>query len=252
MPNIVDEWFLGLIGNESLKGWGIIIYIFLTLLISTVLSFLIGLERYRTGENAGMRTHALLSVGCCFLMTISLFALSFLELNEKYDVSRIAAGTITGIGFLGAGVIIKDRFTVKGLSTATTLWICAAVGLAVGAGFILEALVATGVTLLIVLVRNKIIITVDKNAPHVIIKCKTGFPIIEVIKEICEKSDINLKNITIASLDDSNLVSYAYVPYQTNPLLLDYFCIELKKRPEILETTIIMNKNVPFDKPHES
>ena len=131
MQNIIDKWFLSLISSETLKGWGIVIYIFLSLTISAVLSFLIGLERYRKGENAGMRTHALLAVGCAFLMTISLFALDFFDMsdNQKYDISRIAAGTITGIGFLGAGVIIKDKFTVKGLSTATTLWICAAIGM---------------------------------------------------------------------------------------------------------------------------
>lgn len=252
MPNIVDQWFLSLVNSDALKGWGIVIYIFISLSASAILSFLIGLERYRKGENAGMRTHALLAVGCSFLMTISLFALSFLGLEEKYDISRIAAGTITGIGFLGAGVIIKDKFTVKGLSTATTLWICAAIGIAIGAGFLLEAIVATVVTMLIVWIRNRIIITVDRNAPHVIVKCTPKHAVIETINEVCNKNDLNLKQIKIETLDDTQLVVYAYFPYQINPLLLDYFCNELKKFDDILETTVVMNKTVPFDNPHES
>ena len=254
MQNIIDKWYLSLVASEALGGWGIVIYVLLALSISAILSFLIGLERYRKGENAGMRTHALLAVGCAFLMTISLFALEFFELgeNEKYDISRIAAGTITGIGFLGAGVIIKDKFTVKGLSTATTLWICAAVGMATGAGFLLEAIIATAITMLIVWIRNRIIIGVDKNAPHVIIETAPNFAIIEAINDVCNRSDINLKNIQITSLNEKHTICNAYFPYQINPLLLEYFCVELKKIPEVTETKIIMKKNAVFENPHES
>ena len=252
MTNAVDKWILGLARSEELKGWGIVLYIFITLTISALLSFLIGLERYRRGENAGMRTHALLAVGSCFLMTISIFALDFLNLDQKFDISRMAAGTVTGIGFLGAGVIIKDKFTVKGLSTATTLWICAAVGLATGAGFVLEAIIATGIAMLIVFIRNKIIISVDKNAPHVVVKTIPSHPVIETIRDVCDRSDINLKSIDVVQLDESSVVVYAYFPYKINPLLVDYFCNELKKNEAILETKVEMNRQSRFESDHES
>ena len=253
MTNAVDKWILGLVRSEELKGWGIVLYILITLTISAVLSFLIGLERYRRGENAGMRTHALLAVGSCFLMTISIFALDFLNIeSQKYDISRIAAGTVTGIGFLGAGVIIKDKFTVKGLSTATTLWICAAVGLATGAGFILEAIIATGIALFIVFIRNIIIVTVDKNAPHVVVKCIPSHPVIETIKDVCNRNDINLKSIDIAQLDEKELVVYAYFPYKINSLLVDYFCNELAKNDAILSTKVEMKERSRFKSDHES
>ena len=256
MQNIIDKWYLSLVASEALGGWGIVIYVLLALFISAILSFLIGLERYRKGENAGMRTHALLAVGCAFLMTISLFALEFFELgeNEKYDISRIAAGTITGIGFLGAGVIIKDKFTVKGLSTATTLWICSGIGLATGAGFVLEAIIATIITMLVVFVRNRIIIGIDRNAPHVVITAIPGFPIIEAINNVCNKNSLNLKNIEITALDNNVLEARAYFPYHINKHLLQYFVIEIKKIEEVKYANIVLKHNAEnYDQgPHES
>ena len=83
LNNVVDKWFLSLV--EKLDGWGMLIYCALTLLISGVLSALIGLERYRKGENAGIRTHALLSVGTSFLMIISIWAIRLTGAVD-YDV----------------------------------------------------------------------------------------------------------------------------------------------------------------------
>ena len=136
----MDKWILDLI--FAFDGKGIILYVLITCVIACVLACFIGLERQLRGEAAGVRTHALLAIGCSLLMTISVYAirivdanLSFVpgELSISYDTSRIASGVVTGIGFLGGGVILKDRLNVRGLSTASTLWICAAIGLAVRA-----------------------------------------------------------------------------------------------------------------------
>ena len=250
LNNVVDKWFLSLV--EKLDGWGMLLFCTLTLLISGVLSALIGLERYRKGENAGMRTHALLSVGASFLMTISIWAIRLTGAVD-YDVSRIAAGAVTGIGFLGAGVIIKDKFTVKGLSTATTLWICAAIGLATGAGFVLEAIIATFVTLFIVFVRNRIIIRVDQNAPHVIVKVNKDFPALQKLKEVCDNNSLNMKNIDIVHIGTKQMTVEVYFPYHTNPLLLDYYMNELKKLDDVLDAKKVMkNPKRKVENTHES
>ena len=251
--NIIDQFFIDL--ANGLDGWGMLIYVLVTILISAILSALIGLERYRKGENAGMRTHALLAVGCSFLMSISLWAIPMAAFDAaKFDISRIAAATVSGVGFLGAGVIIKDKFTVKGLSTATTLWICAAIGLAVGAGFVLEAIIATIVTMLVVFVRNRLIIGIDRNAPHVVVESDKDCPIIDVINSVCAKNTLNLKNVDITDINDKSIVAKAYFPYHSNKLLLDYFVIEIKKVKGIKSAYIVLNKNAGnFDQgPHES
>ena len=256
MPtNIINKLLLQL--AEAWNGWGMLLYVVITLTISAVLSALIGLERYRKGENAGIRTHALLALGCSFLMTTSVWAFrmipGLMDL-EKYDVSRIPAAVISGVGFLGAGVIIKDKFTVKGLSTATTLWICSGIGLATGAGFVLEAIIATIITMLVVFVRNRIIIGIDRNAPHVVITAIPGFPIIEAINNVCNKNSLNLKNIEITALDNNVLEARAYFPYHINKHLLQYFVIEMKKIEEVKYANIVLKHNAEnYDQgPHES
>lgn len=250
--NIIDQWFVDL--TSKFNGFGILLYVFLTICISAVLSALIGLERYRKGENAGIRTHALLAVGCTFLMTISLWAIRASELDGNYDVSRIGAATVSGVGFLGAGVIIKDKFTVKGLSTATTLWICAAIGLAVGAGFILEAIIATIVTMLVVFVRNRLIIGIDRNAPHVVVEADDNLSIIEIINSICSKNALNLKSADIVAIEKGKITAKAFFPYHSNKLLLDYFILEIKKVEGVNSAYLVLNKDMPtnYEGPHES
>ena len=251
--NFIDESIIKL--ATSLDGWGMLIYILITVIISAVLSALIGLERYRKGENAGMRTHALLAVGCSFLMSIAIWAIPMAGFDTtKYDISRIAAAVVSGVGFLGAGVIIKDRFTVKGLSTATTLWICSAIGLATGAGFVLEAIVATIITTLVVFIRNRLIIGIDRNAPHVIVEADKNVSIIDVINTVCAKNTLNLKNIDITEINEQKIVAKAYFPYHSNKLLLDYFVNEIKKVDGVKEASIVLNKNpANYDQgPHES
>lgn len=252
-PNFIDQWFIDLAGK--FEGFGLLLYVLITVIISAILSALIGLERYRKGENAGMRTHALLAVGCSFLMTISLWLVPMiLPDTAKYDFGRIAAATISGVGFLGAGVIIKDKFTVKGLSTATTLWICAAIGLATGAGFILESILATCITMLVVFIRNRLIIGVDRNAPHVVVEAKESCAVINVINSVCNKNSLNLKNVDISEIKDGKIIAKAYFPYHSNKLLLDYFVLEIKKEEDVTSAYLVLNKDMPnnYEGPHES
>lgn len=109
--------------------------IILRLVLSVVLSGLIGLERQLHRRNAGLRTHMLVCLGSCLIMLTSLYVFAIYKEVVPLDPARIAAGVITGIGFLGAGTIIRDREGVKGLTTAASLWVAAAIGLAVGCGF---------------------------------------------------------------------------------------------------------------------
>jgi len=124
--------------------------IYLRLTLTVLLSGLIGFERQLHKRSAGLRTHILVSLGSCLIMLTSLFVFDIYNGKAAVDPSRIAAGVITGIGFLGAGAIIRERENVKGLTTAASLWLVAAIGLSVGIGFY-TASVATTVLALIVL-----------------------------------------------------------------------------------------------------
>ena len=122
--------------------------IIIRLVLSLVLSGLIGLERQIHRRTAGLRTHILLSLGSCLIMLTSLYIFAIYKNEAPLDPARIAAGVITGIGFLGAGAIIRDRGGVKGLTTAASLWVVAGIGLATGCGFYKAALFTTVLALL--------------------------------------------------------------------------------------------------------
>ncbi|MDD4938779.1 MAG: MgtC/SapB family protein [Candidatus Omnitrophica bacterium] len=119
------------------------IEIIVRMTLSLVLSGSIGLERQLHRRTAGLRTHILVALGSCLIMLTSLYIFDIYKNEVPLDPARIAAGVITGIGFLGAGAIIQEREGVKGLTTAASLWVVAAIGLAAGCGFYKAAIFAT-------------------------------------------------------------------------------------------------------------
>jgi len=122
------------------------------LLISILLGALIGIERERRNRPAGLRTHILVSLGS------SLFTITSIQFSKMYggvDPSRVAANIVTGIGFLGAGTIMREGLTIRGLTTAATIWVSSAIGLACGMGYYLPAVITSISTFLVlILLRN--------------------------------------------------------------------------------------------------
>lgn len=113
------------------------------LVLSIALSGLIGIERESIKRPAGFRTHILVCVGSTLVMLVGLYIFEEYKYYSNLDPARLGAQVISGIGFLGAGTIIKEGVSVKGLTTAASLWATACVGLAIGAGFYIGAIAAT-------------------------------------------------------------------------------------------------------------
>ena len=120
--------------------------------LTVLLSGVIGLERQVQRRHAGLRTHILLALGSCLIMLTSLYVFDIYKDITKLDPARIAAGVITGIGFLGAGTIIRDNEGIRGLTTAASLWVVSGIGLAVGCGFCNAAVYSTVLTLIVLFV----------------------------------------------------------------------------------------------------
>ena len=130
-------------GEPSGQGWKQV----LELVFALVLSSLIGLEREVRQKSAGLRTHALVGLGAALFMLVSKYGFSDVLLSKTVvlDPSRVAAQIVSGIGFVGAGLIFVRRDSVRGLTTAAVVWVAAAVGAACGAGLpILAAIVTAG------------------------------------------------------------------------------------------------------------
>lgn len=115
----------------------------LRLLLAAFLGGIIGLERENLNKAAGLRTHTLVSVGSCLIMLVSISMYKQFNSEVNADPARLAAQVVSGIGFLGAGTIMRSGVNVKGLTTAATLWVVAGIGLAVGSGNYLAASLTT-------------------------------------------------------------------------------------------------------------
>lgn len=113
------------------------------LLLSLLLGAIIGIERRRKGQIAGLRTFALISMGATLVMLISIYIPQVYLGLKNGDPGRIAAQVVSGVGFLGAGAIIQMKGSVRGLTTAAGIWMAACIGLAVGAGMYLISIIAT-------------------------------------------------------------------------------------------------------------
>lgn len=112
----------------------------LRLVLSCILGGMIGYERQSRNKSAGLRTNVIVCLGSCLIMVLSQAIYQNVEGKTNADPARLAAQVVSGIGFLGAGAIMKEGLTVTGLTTAACLWVVAGVGLAVGAGFYSGAL----------------------------------------------------------------------------------------------------------------
>ena len=147
------------------------------LAVSCILGMLIGIERSKRFKEAGVRTHIVVCCGAALCMIVSKYGFAdlggILDGSRTSDPARLAAQVVSGIGFLGAGVIFKNGNTVRGLTTAAVLWFSAVVGLTVGAGMYVMGILATLVNLLLLVVLHRHAIGGDAYAAnhlHFIVK----------------------------------------------------------------------------------
>ncbi|MBI4684942.1 MAG: MgtC/SapB family protein [Nitrospirae bacterium] len=143
--------------------------IILRLVLGAILGGIIGFERQAHGRQAGFRTQIIVCVASVLIMIVSEYYHHLSYMNPSYvrvDPGRIAAGAITGVGFLGAGVILKMGITIQGLTTAACLWMVSVIGLAVGGGLYIAGAVACMLTLFSLLVLR----VVERKMPRLVFK----------------------------------------------------------------------------------
>ncbi|MBN2879823.1 MAG: MgtC/SapB family protein [Clostridia bacterium] len=201
--------------------------------ISAVLGGLIGFQRELSRNSAGFRTHILVCLGACVAMITNEY-LYFQFPDANIDVARMGSYVISGIGFLGAGSIIKDGFRVRGLTTAAGLWVVACLGVAVGAGFYWAALFG-GLVVFMVLVLLKLMeskFISGRNRTEIELRIKnTPETMAEVMTDI-GKAGVSVKDIDIQSTDKkwTEVIIYTTI---TNKLAMDRLKESLKKREDV-------------------
>lgn len=170
--------------------------------LAALLGGLVGFEREHSHRPAGFRTHILVAVGSALVMLTAVY------MTDKYpqnmDISRMPAQVVSGIGFLGAGTILREGFSVKGLTTAASLWAVSCVGLAVGSGFYVGAFVATAVIYITLNALKKVI--VKGNAGKVLyIEVKNLAEQIPELSKIIRRSGAVIHSMEVLYDNDSKL-----------------------------------------------
>ncbi|QRR35032.1 MgtC/SapB family protein [Hydrogenophaga sp. YM1] len=171
------------------------------LLFAMVAGGLIGLERSFHGRPAGFRTHTLVCLASSLLMLVTLYQGVWFEQDSKgnvtMDPTRMAQGIMTGIGFLGAGVIFKEGLTVRGLTTAASIWMTASIGVLMGIGFYFPAVLATVLTLATLVLLHR----VERVVPtHIYAQLNVRFDRFKAMPEADLRQLLKAHGFTIANL----------------------------------------------------
>lgn len=166
------------------------------LILSMLLGSIVGFERRRRGQSAGVRTFSLIAMGSTLAMILSVYV------AERYgdgDPTRMAAQVISGIGFLGAGAIIQMKGSVRGLTTAAGIWMVSTIGMAVGCGLYLIAVIATGLILFILVLLERIEHRISLRSESRIIRIKIAVVLhdISAYREVLDKFGVALSNFYV-------------------------------------------------------
>lgn len=184
------------------------------MLVAAFLAGFVGLEREFKHHPAGLRTHLLVGVGSCLMMTMSIFGLEQyvgMHENVRFDPARIPSYVISGIGFLGAGTIIVHGRKVRGLTTAASIWVVAGIGLVVGAGMYFEAILATVIVVLSLLLLTKIEpLYVKKESRRMLIVLGEESLTLEDIVSILESFHIIVENKAVDKLSKDGVQQKKY------------------------------------------
>lgn len=179
--------------------------VFLRIILSCVLGGLIGMERESVNRPAGLRTHILVCMGSTLVMLTGIFMFNQYSSITDLDPARLGAQVVSGIGFLGAGTILREGLTVKGLTTAASIWGVACIGLAVGSGFYLGSVVATLLVFIILFFFSKFEKYMSKKHNEVYLKVISINRPGQIGKIGTElgKMNISIVNIKLETVDEA-------------------------------------------------
>ena len=176
MNNLLNDFVVNEMGQLTIR-----------LLAAAILGAAIGYEREFRGKGAGVRTHMLVCVGACLFMLISKYGFGD---SSRFDAARVAAGVVSGIGFLGGGLIIKTKSNViTGLTTAAGLWVTAAIGLGAGSGLVGMAVISAVLVLLCLEILNLVHIKVGNRVVNIVLASEDNKAVTNAIQTLGNQVD---------------------------------------------------------------
>ncbi len=182
-------------------------YLLVRMVLAGFCGVVIGFERSRRQKDAGIRTHMIVALGAALAMIVSKYG--FFDLLQfeglRADASRIASNVITGVGFLGAGVIFVKDVSIKGLTTAAGIWTTASVGLAIGAGMYTVALGATLLMVLFQLVFHRFFSRLENTVNEFTVTLSDSLNAVKEFRSLLEKNKILIENCKMSRNSDSTI-----------------------------------------------
>lgn len=209
--------------------------IVLRLILASILGGLIGLEREANNRPAGFRTHILVTAGSALVMLISMYGFKGLGIDGSGgEPARLAAQVVSGIGFLGAGTILRQGSSIHGLTTAASLWVSGCIGLAIGNGYYIGGLTTAGIVLFSLVSLRLFEKSIFKNKYKTLhLLCFERPGLIGDIGTVLGKHKITIKHITLSSFEEDHHICLHVdivmkLPYKfsADPLFIDIRKIE--------------------------
>ena len=224
--------------------WQQIAKISIHLVSALAVGSLIGLERSFHGRPAGFRTHALVCLASAVLMLVTVYQWQWIggaPLDTvRTDPTRMAQGIMTGIGFLGAGVIFKEGLTVRGLTTAASIWITAALGILFGVGFYVPAIIAAALTLGTLSFFRVIEYRMPTQyyAHHVLRFPRSETPAEAEVRKLIAEHGFSIANMSYRLIDDGAAFEYRMTIRTIDKSNAERLAANLRARPGLLEFRI--------------
>jgi putative Mg2+ transporter-C (MgtC) family protein len=209
-----------------------------------VIGALIGFERTFHGRPAGFRTHALVCIASTLLMIVTVYQNEWMTVVPldaiRTDPTRMAQGIMTGIGFLGAGVIFKEGLTVRGLTTAASIWVTSAIGILIGIGFWFAAMLGAVATLTVLslfrLIENKL--PSEFYAHHVLAFARDKVMTADKLREMLGNHGFSIANLSSRLTEGGKLFEYRMVLRSRDPKSAETLSQHLRGLPEVVEFRI--------------
>ena len=179
------------------------------LILAAILSGIVGFEREFHGRSAGFRTHILLCVGSTLIMITSMHIFDIYSGRAPVDPARLAAGVVTGIGFLGAGTIMRYKASVRGLTTAASLWVVTGIGLAVGSGLYFGSLVTTALAVITLMFFGQLEHAMIRKDWYktMVIESKDGMEQLKRVREILSEYGAEINDFEVErSVDGAYMI----------------------------------------------
>ena len=188
----------------------VIVEVILKLVLAVALGGLIGLEREASQKPAGFRTNILVCIGAAMMMTMAGLIVQA-KGGTADTMIRMAAGVVTGVGFLGAGTILHSRGNVAGLTTASTIWLVAGLGLVIGAGYYVPALVFTALTIATLLLFRRVEDSYVRKAQfHYHLRAKARPYILSSLRKLALHHGVRLESLTMKQEQQSYIMAFSF------------------------------------------